>query len=146
MGIFDFLPKPTEEEKDPNGIPYSIAKNRPDKSYPYFMTLVSWDELTIEYEKKYIESLGIYHELAIEPKLPKGYEMYPHSSWDELNQKFKKALKETKQFEQKKKIFEEMEEFVNKYGEFRFLSIVNEASGHHYGGDDFWEWYENQIE
>jgi len=124
----------SEEEKSLEGIPFSEAIKRPDKkpaeillgSEFTLMTRVQWDDdLEVEYQTYYIESLGKNYDLAIEPDLPKGYEMKPHPTWEKLNSDFIEAIKNEPEPSKKHQLFLEMEKFVDLLGEERFPSLVN---------------------
>lgn len=123
--MFLFRDEPTEEERKGN-LSYKEAINRPNKNSQYHLiTTVSWEDcLDINWETIYVKSLNKEYTLAIEPKLPNGYEMNPHDSWVKLQQDFLEAIKEEESPEKQHELFQEMETFVDKYGEFRFASLV----------------------
>lgn len=146
--------QPNDEERSRDGIPFSEAIQREDKgSYPFLggqltlNTRVQWDnDLIIEYQSYYIESLDETYELAVEPKLPKGYEMKPHPTWEQLNKDFIEAIKKEPEPAKKHELFLEMEKFVDLLNEGRFPSLVNLVEENHKCFDDrYWQWHEENY-
>lgn len=139
--MFNFIGSPSEEERQGN-IPYQEAIKRADKNPKgHLITTVSWDDYpNPEWEKVYVKTLEKEYNLAIEPKLPIGYQMVPHDSWLKLNDDFLEAIKQEESPEKQHDLFQEMESFVTKYGEFRFISLISMVNNEDYLNEAYFEW------
>ena len=151
--MFNNLPSPNQEERESqlNPIPYSEAIKRLPKPKNCLITKVSWNDVeSVSYETvcfgiSEAEMKENEFKVAIEPSLPHGYEMYPHSSWDTLWNAITQRIYNETQPEMEHLLFKQMEDFVDKFMEDRFQSLVNLVNGYSYFTKEYFDWQEENF-